>query len=219
MKSTSRRYNKFLSRFLSACRVDPLDLIYFAILVLALLLPGASEAVSLASDHPPAPARFTAKVVHVDDGDTVVVLSESKQQIKIRLANIDAPETGHGNCRPGQPWSQQSTVALKQLVLGSTILLNCSAIDRYGRSVCDLHLGAGTASPTANQELVRLGLAWANRARPQYLRDPKVAPLEEQARTARAGLWRDDSAIPPWEWRKTAWTSPQPGCERSLSWQ
>jgi endonuclease YncB( thermonuclease family) len=32
------------------------------------------------------------KVVGVKDGDTIVILTHSKQQIKIRLAEIDAPE-------------------------------------------------------------------------------------------------------------------------------
>lgn len=34
------------------------------------------------------------KIVKVSDGDTVIILTEDKQQIKIRLYGIDAPEKG-----------------------------------------------------------------------------------------------------------------------------
>jgi endonuclease YncB( thermonuclease family) len=39
-----------------------------------------------------APAGFTGKVVAVADGDTITVLDIQRQQHKIRLAGIDAPE-------------------------------------------------------------------------------------------------------------------------------
>ncbi|WP_371300396.1 thermonuclease family protein, partial [Nitrosomonas sp.] len=37
---------------------------------------------------------FQAKVVHIADGDTITVLNEGKNQIKIRLNGIDCPERG-----------------------------------------------------------------------------------------------------------------------------
>ena len=47
------------------------------------------------------------KVIHVDDGDTLVVLTPDRQKLKVRLANIDAPESSHGRCRPGQGRSRR----------------------------------------------------------------------------------------------------------------
>jgi micrococcal nuclease len=44
-------------------------------------------------------ATFTAqattlygKVVHIADGDTLIILTNANQQVKIRLAGIDTPE-------------------------------------------------------------------------------------------------------------------------------
>ena len=51
----------------------------------------------------------------MDDGDTVTVLRADRSQSKVRLANIDAPETSHGRCKPGQPYSSQSTQLLAML--------------------------------------------------------------------------------------------------------
>lgn len=158
----------------------------------------------------PLPARaqrtftpsFEAKVVHVDDGDTVVARLDSGVNIKVRLANIDAPEENHGGCRPGQPYASASTASLKRMVLGKTIHFDCSTLDRYDRHVCDLQTGA----TTANIQLVSQGLAWANRANPSYLRDQRVAQAEADAMRLKQGLWASGEPVAPWEWRHTVWT-------------
>lgn len=156
------------------------------------------------------PSSFTGKVIHVNDGDTVVALDSSMQKIKVRLANIDAPESGHGTCRPGQPWSSQSTAFVSRLLKGRTVQFQCSQLDRYQRSICDV-LVDGT---TANRAVVAAGLAWANRAHPSYLKDPGVAQAERDAASAKRGLWQDPAALAPWEWRKTVWNSPAlPSCK------
>ena len=37
-------------------------------------------------------ASLTAQVISIIDGDTITILTPAKQQIKVRLADIDAPE-------------------------------------------------------------------------------------------------------------------------------
>lgn len=145
--------------------------------------------------------EFTARVIHVDDGDTLVAMRADGQKTKVRLANIDAPETDHGRCKPGQPFAEKSSQALKRLVHGKTVDFVCSTLDQYERHICDVRVG----ETTANRELARQGMAWANRARPAYLRDHGVADAEREARAGGRGLWNDPGAVAPWQWRREEW--------------
>ena len=131
-------------------------------------------------------ADFTGKVVAVADGDTITVLKDLRQ-VKVRLTEIDAPEKK-------QAFGNRSKESLSDLCFGKTATLIEKSKDRYGRTLarvtCD-----GT---DANAEQVRRGLAWAYT---KYLTDPQIKVLEEEARASRLGLWRDETPVPPWEWR------------------
>jgi micrococcal nuclease len=145
------------------------------------------------------------KVVYVDDGDTVVLLTENNSQEKIRLASIDAPEsshTKHEKGRIGQPFSKNSGDYLSSLVKGKNVVARCYERDRYQRNVCDIHV----ESVFVNLEMVVSGLAWANvSAGGRYLRDKSFPALEAAARSRKTGLWAGPGAVPPWEWRDTCW--------------
>ena len=78
---------------------------------------------------------FTAKVIRVVDGDSVNVLRISdKEELRLRLYGIDAPETK-------QPYGRESKDALKGL-LGPNTVISVKVLnkDRYGRLICELHL-------------------------------------------------------------------------------
>jgi endonuclease YncB( thermonuclease family) len=131
---------------------------WIAGLVLALCLAGGAWAEEL-----------TGRVVGVTDGDTVRLLVE-RQEIRIRLDQIDAPEKR-------QPFGSRSKESLSELVFGKTVRAVTSGKDRYGRSLATLYAG----NLNANAEQVRRGMAWVYR---QY-------PVEEEARRAKRGLWSD----------------------------
>ena len=152
----------------------------------------------------PAYARnFGGRVVGVQDGDTVTVLDASKQQHRIRIAGIDAPEKA-------QAFGAAAKENLARLAFEQQADVRCSKRDRYGREVCNVYVGARDVG----LEQVRSGHAWWFReyAREQAPEDRKVyETAESEARGARRGLWHDASPIPPWDWRRQARSASQVG--------
>ncbi|PZP55300.1 MAG: hypothetical protein DI596_11640 [Azospira oryzae] len=156
--------------------------IKLAILAASIGLTGASFA-----------EKIEGKVVGISDGDTLTVLA-GRRETRVRLAWIDAPETGHGRDRPGQPFGQAAKRSLSDLCFGRRASVEIVDHDRYGRVVgrvlCDGH--------DANLEQVRRGMAWAY---VRYAPPREIVLAESEARASRRGLWSDGNATPPWEWR------------------
>ena len=51
----------------------------------------------------------------------------------------------------------------------------------------------------AGEEQVKRGIAWVY---DRYVKDPSLDPIQDEARTAKRGLWADPYSTPPWEWRE-----------------
>ena len=130
------------------------------------------------------------RVVSIADGDTFTLLTADNEQIKIRLAEIDAPESG-------QPYGNKSRQALSGLIFGNDVRVAVQTKDRYGRTVGRPYVG----DLDICAEMVGIGAAWAYR---QYLRDQSLLTLESEARAEKRGLWGLSEAqnVPPWEWRR-----------------
>ena len=139
-------------------------------------------------------------VVSVDDGDTVRIRDNKNQLHKIRFSDIDAPETPHGAERPGQPHGRDSRKSLQALLLKKPARAECFELDMYQRSVCHVYV----ANVNANLEQVRRGQAMANRTNPVRL-PAEIYAAENEARSARRGVWQDAKPVPPWVWRKQCW--------------
>lgn len=133
---------------------------------------------------------LSARVVGVHDGDTITVLTADKESFRVRLVEIDAPESG-------QPYGARAKQALSALVFDKDVLIDVQGLDRYGRALGRVHHG----DLDVNAEMIRTGYAWAYRA---YLTDERLLALEEDARRSKRGLWSLPAAerIPPWEWRR-----------------
>jgi endonuclease YncB( thermonuclease family) len=131
----------------------------------------------------------TGVIVGITDGDTLTLLTPAKAQLKIRLAEIDAPESG-------QPWGKKSKAMLSALAYGRQARLVITDKDRYGRFVARVYIG----STDVNAEMVRRGGAWAFR---RYLTDRSILKLEAAAKRGRFGLWSmpPEQIVPPWDWR------------------
>lgn len=130
---------------------------------------------------------YEGRVVGVSDGDTITVLVGGHEQIKVRLAEIDAPEKA-------QAFGQRSKQSLSDMAFGKTVRVEQRDVDRYGRVVGRVF----TEGTDVNAEQVRQGMAWVYR---QYARDTTLLTIEKEAREARRGLWSDPYPVPPWEYR------------------
>ena len=149
--------------------------IFWVVLLLAL----ASRAVDAAT--------LDGRVVGVSDGDTVTVLDADRQQHKIRLGGIDAPEKA-------QPFGQRSKENLSRMVFGNDVRVQWDKRDRYGRIVgkiwvrpvscptCPMTLDAGHAQIT-------VGLAWWYRKYAKEQSPRTVALTSSPSRRPRRSGW------------------------------
>jgi hypothetical protein len=74
-----------------------------------------------------AAATLSGSIVKVVDGDTVYVLDAGKEQHKIRLAGIDAPERN-------QPFGKKSKQRMSGLVAGKEVTVDWYKKDRWGET-------------------------------------------------------------------------------------
>ncbi|MBL8673590.1 MAG: thermonuclease family protein [Rhodospirillales bacterium] len=145
--------------------------------------------------------RLAGRVARVNDGDTAEIRLADGAVVALRFSDIDAPETGHGPERPGQPGARHARTALRQLLpLGHAVRAECYERDRYDRAVCHVFVGA----VNANLEQLRGGWAMLPR-RAAWVRDPESPAAEGEARRARRGLWASAAPVHPDDWRQRCW--------------
>lgn len=137
-------------------------------------------------------AEFEAEVVAVMDGDTIKVLTSDKKEIKIRFEHIDAPEKK-------QPYGQVCKSMLSDMIYGKTVYVRSQKRpDRYGRMIAEVFM-CEASKESVNMAMVRQGCAWHYKA---FSKDSTYAEAERIARESRAGLWKDNDPVAPWNWRK-----------------
>jgi len=129
-------------------------------------------------------------VVGVADGDTLTArcdVPEGKATITVRLAEVDAPEKG-------QPFGTRSRQHLADTCHGKPATVRPQTTDRYGRTARRVECDGIDASV----EQLRAGMAWVF---DRYVTDRGLYEVQDAARNERRGLWADDAAVAPWEWR------------------
>lgn len=139
----------------------------------------------------PVVAALMCLVIAIADGDTLTArceVADGMENIKIRLAEIDAPEKG-------QSFGARSKHHLAERCFLKQATVTPRTKDRYLRTVAKVEcegVDAGT-------EQVRAGMAWVF---DRYVTDRSLYAVQDDARAAKRGLWTDPNPTPPWEWRK-----------------
>ncbi|ECH3612143.1 thermonuclease family protein [Campylobacter upsaliensis] len=138
--------------------------------------------------------ELTGKVSKVIDGDTIELLAKTSKEnpynhiikLKIRLYGIDAPELK-------QAYGKEAKEFLSALVLKQEVSLIIENKDKYERIVGTLFL----KGQDINKEMVKNGYAHAYESfSKKYLAE------QADAKMFKLGLWQDEKAVKPSEFRK-----------------
>jgi endonuclease YncB( thermonuclease family) len=138
--------------------------------------------------------------VGITDGDTLTVLDGHSQQHKVRIAGIDAPERE-------QAFFEKSRQNLARVSMDQRATVHWYKKDRK-RLVANVFVSGYDVGLTQ----VRDGMAWhfkrfereqSSKARAEY------TAAELDAKVNRRGIWGDQAAMPPWEWRAKKKAAPQ----------
>lgn len=139
--------------------------------------------------------EIAGRVVSISDGDTFTLLTNNKKQVKVRLAEIDTPESK-------QPYGNKAKQELATLIFDKTVTVNVKTTDKYGRTVGRVYVG----NTDVCADMVSRGAAWVYR---QYASDAHLFVLEKQAQANQMGLWSlpESQRMAPWQWRHANRTS------------
>lgn len=132
--------------------------------------------------------EYNVDFIRVIDGDTLLVNYKGKDQ-EIDLYLVDAPEKG-------QPYGDKAVEYLEKLFKDKNILLRVE--ESYGvGNFLHIYFKDG-GYPGFLEEMVEQGLAWVN---PEFSTGLSMQ-IEDEAKRAWRGLWKERSPIPPWIWRE-----------------
>lgn len=132
---------------------------------------------------------FIARSVRVIDGDTLLVWHDAgRRPVKVRLADIDAPEHD-------QSFGDAATRSLAELIAAGPVTIDPVAVDRFGRLVARVYIG----ERDINAAQIQRGMAWEYSL---HHRNQRYVQFAEDARRAGAGLWAAPDPLPPSEWRR-----------------
>ena len=156
-----------------------------------------------ASGNPRGATTWELKAKSVYDGDTFrVINSETGEELKIRLACIDAPEKK-------QDLGIASRDYLRSLLNQNPnkIILAIAEKDRYGRSVAEVFI---PNPKNSNEELpvngmmLKAGMAFYYAQYANSCKDNAqiYEQLEKEAQRSRLGVWKSANPMKPWEYRK-----------------
>ena len=124
-----------------------------------------------------------ARIVDVNDGDTVVISMEGKTY-RTRLIGIDAPEMGQ------EPWGRKAKKHLRELLKGSGGMVHVETditkYDKYDRLLAYLWLDD---KALINELMLRDGYAVLFTIQPNSKYVDRLKKAQYAARENRSGIW------------------------------
>lgn len=137
---------------------------------------------------------LVGKVVRVSDGDTITVIDKLKNEHKVRLMGIDAPEKS-------QEFGTQSKQALSNFVYQKDVTVDYKKLDKYQRKVGKVILDKQDVCLA----MIEIGMAWHYKDYEKELSKTDrdlYSQAELKARESKLGLWQSSNPIAPSSFRK-----------------
>ena len=132
---------------------------------------------------------------HYPDGDTFHYRNTDGIEVKVRVADFDAPERT-------QPFSRVATDKMKELTAGGA-QCDCYKYDRHGRSVCNVRTlqGVNVAAIMLASGLGCIDERFEKEAAPADRRAARAALVEAQQ--ARRGMWSQPDPVCAFDYRRS----------------
>jgi endonuclease YncB( thermonuclease family) len=182
-------------------------------IILTVIISGCSESLDsiqqriVASEPPPSrdrnsPQYYELKSKSVYDGDTFRVINPiTQEEIKIRLACLDAPEKKQDLGIASRDYLQSLlNKNPKKLVVAQ------KEKDRYGRTVAEVFIptGKGDEEIPVNGMMIQSGMAYYYSQYAKNCSDnaDQYAQLEKEAQRSRIGVWKNKNSMKPADFRR-----------------
>ena len=130
-----------------------------------------------------------ASVIHITDGDTVIVEMSNGTQETIRIIGIDTPEMRGGQSKGPECFAKEATNALLQLIDGANVTLvsdPSSDRDSYERLLRYIHVDNIDVGAHMISEGFAGHFPWFDHARKD-----SYTTLHTKAKKQRKGLWKE----------------------------
>jgi endonuclease YncB( thermonuclease family) len=132
--------------------------------------------------------EISGRVVTVIDGNTLEIMDVKNETTKISLIGIDCPELG-------QVYGDKAKKFMEKMILEKNVFVKIQGKDRWGNYLAFVTFN-DNIDPRV--ELLKEGLAWTAEKNPL----PELEEYKEKARAKNKGLWKQESPIAPWIYRR-----------------
>lgn len=137
--------------------------------------------------------EISGRVVHVINGNTIVLRDSNRTEHRIYLYGIDAPELDQVDGKEARAYldrllfarTYQAKVVYSRRTQAGNIIGTVYAAEQNSSQYADI-----------NGMMVMAGYAWASKSDGKQYR-----AIEQIARNRKVGLWANPKPVAPWVWR------------------